>query len=453
MFSTSDTIAAIATPAGRGGIGIVRASGPEAHAIALAMLGRTEPLEPRRAIFGRVGVDAAGVPLGDEVVATFFPAPRSYTREDVVEISAHGSPVVLGAILQGMLGHGARLAQPGEFTFRAYLNGRLDLSQAEAVADLIEAVTPLQARTAFDQLEGSLATAIAGADARLFDLIARLEASLDFPDEGYHFIEPQDAAGEIGGIADLARGLIARAGEGRVIREGARVVIAGRANVGKSSLFNRLLDAERAIVTPVAGTTRDLVSETVSIGGVPVLLVDTAGVRETHDAVEAEGVRRAEAAAGTATLLLLVLDRSDRLTPTDERLLAQTASLARIVVANKADRTAAWRHEGLDAVATSAASGDGLGELRRCIASTLGRDLGADEPPRVTNARHSVLLARAAAALERASTLLSAPGGAAAEELVLVELHEARAAFEEVTGQRAPDDVLHHIFGRFCVGK
>jgi tRNA modification GTPase len=453
MFSTSDTIAAIATPAGRGGIGVVRASGPEAHAIALAILGRREPLEPRRALFGRVAVDASGVPLGDEVVATFFPAPRSYTREDVVEISAHGSPVVLGAILEGMLGHGARLARPGEFTFRAYVNGRLDLSQAEAVADLIEAVTPLQARTAFDQLEGSLASAIGGADTRLFDLIARLEASLDFPDEGYHFIEPRDAAREIGAIVDLVHGLIARAEEGRVIREGARVVIAGRANVGKSSLFNRLLDAERAIVTPVPGTTRDLVSDTVSIGGVPVLLVDTAGLRETHDEVEAEGVRRAEAAAGAATLLLLVLDRSDMLTPVDERFVAQTAGLARIVVANKADRAAAWRADALDAVATSATSGEGLGELRRRIAGELGRDLAADEPPRVTNARHSALLARAAGALDRAGTLLSTDGAPAAEELVLVELHEARAAFEEVTGRRTPDDVLHHIFNRFCVGK
>jgi tRNA modification GTPase len=453
MFSTSDTIAAIATPAGRGGIGIVRASGSEAHRIALALLDRSEALEPRRATFGRVRAGRPGTAVGDEVVATFFPAPRSYTREDIVEISGHGSPVVLGAILEDMLRHGARLARPGEFTFRAYINGRLDLSQAEAVADLIDAVTPLQARAAFDQLEGSLASAIAMADARLFDLVARLEASLDFPDEGYHFIEPQDAAADVAAVAGLVRGLIDRADEGRVIREGAHVVIAGRTNVGKSSLFNRLVDAERAIVTAVAGTTRDLVSETVGIGGVPVLLVDTAGMREAQDEVEAEGVRRAEAAAGAAHLLLLVLDRSSALTDEDEALVAQTAGAARIVVANKADRPAAWTPDRFDAVATSAATGAGIGELRHRIATALGRDMVGDEPPRVTNVRHAALLRRAGEALVRARALLEAPGGAAAEELVLLELHEARTAFEEVTGRRTPGDVLAHIFSRFCVGK
>ena len=453
MFSTSDTIAAIATPAGRGGIGIVRASGPDAHAIALAVLGRLEPLEPRRATFGRVRVRAAGVAIGDEVVATFFPAPRSYTREDVVEVSGHGSPVVLGAILEGMLEQGARLARPGEFTFRAYINGRLELSQAEAVADLIDAVTPLQARVAFDQLEGSLATAIAAVERRLFELIARLEASLDFPEEGYHFIEPHDAARDVRDIARVVRELIARAGEGRVIREGARVVIAGRANVGKSSLFNRLIDAERAIVTSVAGTTRDLVSETVSVDGVPVLLVDTAGVRATRDEVEAEGVRRAEAAAGAATLLLLVLDRSVPLTIDDERLLGPSTGAARIVVANKADRPPAWSEEAFAAVPTSATTGEGIGDLRRRVTAALGREAQTDEPPRVTNTRHARLLREADGALSRAEALLAAPGGAAAEELVLVELHEARSAFDEIAGRRTPDDVLEHIFSRFCVGK
>jgi tRNA modification GTPase len=453
MFSTSDTIAAIATPAGRGAIGIVRASGPEAHAIVLALLGRSAPLEPRRATFGRVCVRAGGVAIGDEVVATYFPAPRSYTREDVVEVSGHGSPVVLGAILEGMLEGGARLARPGEFTFRAYINGRFDLSQAEAVGDLIEAVTPLQARVAFDQLEGSLATAIAAVERRLFDLIASLEASLDFPDEGYHFIDPHDAAREVRDVGRVVRELIARAREGRVIREGARVVIAGRANVGKSSLFNRLIDAERAIVTPVPGTTRDLVSETLSVEGVPVLLVDTAGVRPTRDEVEAEGVRRAEAAAGGATVLLLVLDRSLPLTTDDERLLAQTAGGARIVVANKADRPPAWSDGAFAAVPTSATSGQGIGELRRRVAAALGRETSSDEPPRVTNIRHARHLQEASAALSRAETLLGAPGGAAAEELVLVELHEAMAAFEGVAGRRTPDDVLEHIFSRFCVGK
>ncbi len=315
MFSTDDSIVAIATPPGRGGIGIVRISGAGSPEIAAQIIDRSQPLEPRRATFTRIRAT-------DEVVATYFPAPHSYTGEHVVEISAHGSPVVLRAIVASAIAAGARLAEPGEFTLRAFLNGKRDLIQAEAVADLIEASTPVQARVAFDQLEGTLTERIAAIDGDLFDLIARLEASLDFPDEGYHFIEPSEAARRITSLVARFDDLLAGARAGRLIREGATVVVAGRPNVGKSSLFNLLAGADRAIVTPVAGTTRDLVSERVDIEGLAVTLVDTAGWRETQDVVEREGVARSKQARDVAALLLVVLDRSEPIRCEDEELLA-----------------------------------------------------------------------------------------------------------------------------------
>ena len=249
MFSTIDTIAAIATAAGRGAIGVVRISGPEAHAVGRAVLGREAPLRARHATFARLQPGTASTGVGDHVVATFFPAPHSYTTEDTIEISAHGSLVVLASILDACVRHGARIAAPGEFTFRAYIHGRIELTQAEAVADLVDSVTPLQARAAFDQLEGSLATAICGVSDVLLDLTAQLEASLDFPEEGFHFAEPARVRGEVERLRATVQDLLATANEGRAIREGRRVVIAGPPNAGKSSLFNRLAGLDRAIVS------------------------------------------------------------------------------------------------------------------------------------------------------------------------------------------------------------
>src|SRR5688572_3619080 len=267
MFSTSDTIVAIATPPGRGGIGVIRISGPDAAPIASKLTGRDRPLKPRHATFAKVAIGARHQRLLDQVVLTYFVAPASYTGEDVVEISAHGSPVVLASMLRAAIAAGARLAEPGEFTLRAFLNQKLDLIQAEAVADLIDAVTPLQARAAFDQLEGTLTTAITSIEKDLFDIVAKLEASLDFPDEGYHFVAPKDAAASIAGVIGRIDSLLAQAARGRLIREGAQVAIVGAPNVGKSSLFNALLNANRAIVTAVPGTTRDLLTERADIGG------------------------------------------------------------------------------------------------------------------------------------------------------------------------------------------
>ena len=448
MFSTEDTIVAIATPPGRGGIGVVRLSGPAAAAIARSLLQLTTPLAARHATFARTA--------GDQVVATHFPAPHSYTGEDVVEISAHGNPMVLRQIVEESMQEGARLAEPGEFTLRAFLTGRIDLVQAEAVGDLIEAVTPLQARAAFDQLEGTLTDLIGAADAALLDLIAGLEASLDFPEEGYHFVQAGTVAAAVRAVEERLAGLVRDAKRGRLLREGARIAIAGKPNVGKSSLFNALIGSGRAIVTAVPGTTRDLVTETTDFDGLRLELIDTAGVRDTENEAEAEGVARARRAWKTADLVLVVLDQSRPIDSADLDLLKETAAAARLVVANKRDLPAAWAPSELD-VATdpvSAMTGNGLDVLRERIRSRLEGESGAQrDPAAVTNVRHAALLERACESLRRALTALENSAGPAAEEFVLTDLHEARAALEEVTGKRTSEDVLRHIFSRFCIGK
>ena len=525
-FSTVDTIVAVATPPGRGGIGVVRLAGPDAHAIALRLVTHRDPFEPRHATFTRVRlkpdtteatngpnnpnnpvvsgfsrtteatnapnapvvsgfsrtieatngpndpvasgfsrtIEATNAPNApvvsgfsrtvidviDHVVVTFFPGPASYTGDDVVELSAHGSPVVLRAIMAAAVGHGARLAEPGEFTLRAFLNGRIDLMQAEAVADLIEAATPLQARAAFDQLDGTLTRAIGEIDAALFDLIARLEASVDFPDEGYHFVEPGALAHAIDELMSRTRTLLAGARRGRLIREGLRVAIAGAPNVGKSSLFNALVGTSRAIVAEMPGTTRDFVTEVVDIDGLRVTLVDTAGLRETSDPVESEGVERSQQAIAVADLVLTVVDGS-------RRLLSQIIDNKELIVSNKSDLPtaeetpeAAERTPG--AVFVSALTGDGLDELRRRIVAALDVD-GARDRPEMTNVRHIALVQRAHEALGRARSAALAEGGSMSEEFVLADLQDARAALEEVSGRRAPEDLLAHIFSRFCIGK
>src|SRR5438309_3666946 len=346
MFSTNDTIVAIATPPGRGGIGVVRLSGPDAHAITLRLVTHNGSLRPRRATLTRIActTDAAAEPI-DQVVVTSCPRPHSYTGDDVVEVSAHGSPVILRAIVEAAIDRGARLAEPGEFTLRAFLNGRIDLMQAEAVADLIDAVTPLQARAAFDQLEGTLTAAIAGLDAALFDLVARLEASVDFPDEGYHFVEPGALGRAIDDLAGRTAALLAGARRGRLVREGLQVAIVGEPNVGKSSLFNALAGAARAIVTDVPGTTRDLVTDVVEVDGLRVTLVDTAGLRDSADPIETQGVERAIQAQQVADLVLVVLDASRPLSAVATGIGVGAGAAHQhgkvLYVANKSDLTAA----------------------------------------------------------------------------------------------------------------
>ena len=454
MFSTSDTIVAIATPPGRGGIGVVRLSGVEARKIARQLIGGAAPLEPRRATFTSIRGHAENSETAengakiDHVVATYFPAPHSYTGDDVVELSAHGSPVILRTIVGACITCGARLAEPGEFTLRAFLNGRIDLPQAEAVADLIDAATPLQARAAFDQLQGTLTHQIGEIDRKLFDLVARLEASVDFPDEGYHFLDAAAVAAELDELIARTAALLASARRGRLIRDGLQVAIVGAPNVGKSSLFNALAGADRAIVTNVPGTTRDLVTEVVDIEGLPVTLVDTAGLREPADVVEAEGVARAGRAQDVADLVLFVLDRSR---PLPDTRTPQTRCDKVLYVANKADLTAAWRRE--DAIDVSAVTGAGLDALRARIGDALDVE-SRNDPPALTNVRHIALVERADDALRRARQAAHCErGDALSEEFVLADLQDARAALEEISGRRAPEDLLAHIFSRFCIGK
>ena len=446
LFSTADTIVALATPPGHSGLGVVRLSGPEAVAIAQQLTDRPTPFQPRYATLAKV-------PGVDQVIVTWFAAPHSYTGEDVIEISSHGSPWVLQTIVELACNAGARLAQPGEFTLRAYLNGHLDLVQAEAVADLIDAVTPLQARVAFDQLEGTLTGAVQTIDAQLFELVAKLEASLDFPDEGFHFITRSVATADLERVRDELARLANDGRRGRLIREGRVVVISGRPNVGKSSLFNALVGANRAIVTPLAGTTRDLLTERLDVCGIPITLVDTAGLRASTDVIEEEGVKRAESARAGAALTLLVLDRSQPLTADDERLL-RGASGPRLVIANKSDLESAWSSDdvGTATLAVSAATGAGLDAMRTAMVTALSGTPGEDwrDPPRLSNLRHLQQVEHALVAVER--SLVGLREGAT-EELVLAELGDARQALESLTRTRTSDDLLVHIFSRFCIGK
>ena len=389
-------------------------------------------------------------------MATAFPSPESYTGDDVVEISAHGSPVLLDRIVALARAAGARLAEPGEFTFRAYLNGKLDLVQAEAVADLVDAVTPLQARIAFDQLEGTITARILEIDGQLFDLIARLEASLDFPGEGYHFVEADEVAREVGAIRRRVDRLLDGAARGRLIREGCQVVIVGRPNVGKSSLFNRLLGVARAIVTPTAGTTRDLVTDVTDLSGLAVTLVDSAGIHATSEAVEVEGVSRARGALGVAAAAVVVVDRSAPLERDDWAILEETGAVERVVAVNKVDEPASWTPTSLVlgreavVVEVSARTGEGMERLRAALRDVLTGGESLRDTAGVANSRHIGLLERVGEALGVAE---KAAARGAAEEFVLADLQLAREGLDELSGKRTPDDVLRHIFERFCIGK
>jgi tRNA modification GTPase len=481
QMTPPDTIVALATPPGRGGLAVVRLSGPEAFPIALSLLERPVAFTPRHAVLARISVPAG--PIQDDVIVLPFAAPASYTGEPVVEISVHGSTVIAGAVVQAAVEAGARPAGPGEFTLRAFLNGRLDLAQAEAVRDLVEATTPLQARVAFDQLTGTLSGRLAEIEQELFGLSARLEASIDFPDEGYRFVGPGEVEAILRAVRERVEALVVEGKQGRLVREGATVALAGRTNVGKSTLFNRLVGHDRAIVTEVPGTTRDLLTEVVTLDGLRVTLVDTAGVRASADPVEREGVARADRARAAADLVVLVLDGSAPLEDEDLRLLEETGGGPRVVVRNKADLPAATFEvsplpdappglrraspgrvtfevsplpdaAGAGVVAVSGLSGSGVDDLIRSINRKLGWS-GVAEPPALSNPRHIELLGRVREALDAAGQLLAnaAAGETVPEEMVLADLQRARAALEEVTGRRTTDDLLNEIFAKFCVGK
>ena len=462
MFSPADTIVAISTPSGRGGIGVVRVSGPESKDVSRAILRLRGVLEPRRATVTAVVSPQHDRPV-DQVVVTYFPGPASYTGEDVVEISGHGSPVMLRQIVRAAVTAGARLAEPGEFTLRAFLNERMDLVQAEAVDDIIQAVTPLQARAAFDQLEGTVSGRISEIESAVFDLVARLEASVDFPDEGYRFVTHDAVSREVEGLMERTDLLLADANRGRMIREGAQVVIAGKPNVGKSTLFNRLLGAPRAIVTDVAGTTRDLLTERLELNGIALTLIDTAGLRSGGDAIESEGMARAQAARDVARLVIVVLDQSRPIDEEDTTLLDETRTLDRVLVINKIDLPPQWNETDLGGGTLRETERDhivrlslleeadaDLAKLRDAVSQVLLNGEELRDAPSITNLRHIELLERARVAFGRAAAAAAAQSP---EELVLADLTEARHALEEVTGKRTTEDVLRRIFAEFCIGK
>lgn len=463
-MDSQDTIAAIATPVGTAGIGVIRISGPQALAAASTVFisprGSAQDF-PTHTVHHGILVDASSRERIDDVVLTVFLAPRSYTGEDVAEISCHGGIAVLRSALDAVLRAGARLAEPGEFTRRAFLNGRIDLAQAEAVNDLIRARTDDSRRAAIRQLDGRLSEAVRDASESLLGVIAAIEAAIDFPDD----VEEPDAdwmAGEIGAVKAGVDEMIASFGSGRIYREGLRLVIAGRVNVGKSSLLNALLRSSRAIVTPIPGTTRDVIEESLEIHGIPVVAVDTAGIRSTEDPVERIGVELSEQSVRDADLILLVIDISEGITQADTELLDRVGDKPVVVVLNKCDllpeeargletkEYARRLGRSLPAVQTSVSSGQGIEELETTISGLVAsRGLGA-EGVLVTNARHLESLRSASESLSQALATIASHE---AIDLISLDLVAARNALGLITGETASEDLLDRIFSEFCIGK
>jgi tRNA modification GTPase len=445
MAPPIDTIAAVATPCGQGAVAIVRLSGPRARPV-VESIWKGRPLDPpRRARLGRV-VDADGRTI-DQVLVTRFQAPASFTGEDVVEIASHGGLLVTRRILDAVLAAGARPAEPGEFTQRAYLNGRIDLTQAEAVMDVITAQTDLALRAANEQLAGRLGERIRALRAGLVDLLAHVEAGIDFPDED---IDPDTGAALVARLVDAHRevaALLETADQGRILREGVRTVIAGPPNAGKSSLLNRLLGFDRAIVSEIAGTTRDTIEEVINLRGLPLRLVDTAGLRDPSDPLEQQGVARSNAALATAGL---VLEMADLTLPRDRHPSLETSG-RRILLLNKCDLDPHPSWSGSPGIRLSCKSGAGFDELADAIERQLTGDRAHWHPDLVAiNARHRACLVRAADALAAARRVLDA---GEPFELAAAEVRAAAEAVGDVVGRIGNEEVLDVIFGRFCIGK
>jgi tRNA modification GTPase len=445
------------------------------------MLRLTHALEPGRTVLGeliepcRAGAPArlperemkavasatsrAGAPAPheqriDEVVVTYFAKPHSYTTDDIIEISAHGSPVVLRHIVELCVAAGARLAEPGEFTMRAFLNGRIDLTQAEAVRDVIDSQTLYQAKVAAQQLEGALSRRLQPIKQKLVELIALLEAGIDFAEDDVSVLPDATILDHIAAVQAPLEQLSATFAYGKIVHEGLTLAIVGRPNVGKSSLFNQLVERERAIVTATPGTTRDLVSETVAIGGIPVKLVDTAGIRDALDEAESIGIRKSMEALADADLVLVVLDASQGEIAEDAELLRQAENRSMIVVANKCDlgSSGQWSvTSGQRFVRTSALTGEGIAELRAEILRHIGGETGMQaESGFLTNVRHQGLIQDSLVALTAAK---NAVAGRVPHEMLLLDLYNALRPLDAITGATTPDDILNLIFSTFCVGK
>jgi tRNA modification GTPase len=451
-----DTIAAISTPLGQGGIGIVRLSGPEAGAIAQRLFRPRrayDQIPPHRLILGHI-LDHQGRVV-DEVLLAFMPAPRSYTTENVVEINCHGGYAALRRVLELAISQGARLARPGEFTLRAFLGGRLDLAQAEAVLEVIQARTGAALRLAAGHLAGGLGRELGRVRETLLDLLARLDASLDFPEESEE-LDPAALAARLASPLHTLETLAATYQEGRLLREGLRVVIAGRPNVGKSSLLNRLLQADRAIVTDIPGTTRDVIEESITLAGVAVRLSDTAGLRESGDPAEALGVARTHQVMGQADLVLYLVDGSAPLDPEDVLNLQQLPAHRGLAVINKIDLPRVLQEAklqeaaGLPVVQISALTGSGLADLQQTMVDqAMGGGLSHNGEI-ITQTRHHQHIRQALACLNAARHRLEPP---AAWELAALEIRDALRELGEITGEEVGDAVLERIFAQFCIGK
>jgi tRNA modification GTPase len=462
---TNDTIVAIATPLGRGGIGIVRLSGPDARRLLSSQLELRSALLPGRARYCAI-VDG-GARL-DEGVVIWFAAPNSYTGEDVLEVAAHGSPVILDLLVRRALEAGARLARPGEFTERAFLHGRIDLTQAEAVRDLIEAETLYQVRVAAEQLGGALSRRVAPVKEQLVALVTLLEAGIDFAEDDIDVTPDAEIARRLDTLDAALAPIAATFREGRLVHNGLTMAIVGRPNAGKSSLFNRLVERERAIVTATPGTTRDLVTERISLGGIPIELVDTAGLRETEDEAESHGIARTEGAMADADLVLLLLDATAavdadgalRLPEEDARLLASLEGRSPLVVLNKIDLARPTRLDGAqlanmqnkmsELAQVSALTGEGVPELR---ARLLGRVRGSGndaEGGMLTSLRHYEAMQGCTQALARARAALAER---VPHEMLLLDLYAALQQLDQLTGATTADNILNRIFSSFCIGK
>lgn len=452
---------------------MVRIAGPEARKIAEPLLRLRHEIEPGRTIFGELvemvpcedktptspanearetGHRAGDIARIDEVVVTYFAKPHSYTTDDVIEISAHGSPVVLRHIVDACVSAGARLAEPGEFTMRAFLNGRIDLTQAEAVRDLIDSQTLYQAKVAAQQLDGALSRRLQPIKQKLVELIAALEAGIDFAEDDVAVMPDAKIRERINQVRAPLEELSASFAFGKIVHEGLTLAIVGRPNVGKSSLFNRLVERERAIVTATPGTTRDLVSETVALGGIPVKLVDTAGIRHALDEAESIGIRKSMEALADADLVLVVLDASHPLTPEDEELLRHAGSRPMIVVGNKSDLAASDQDlPSKTRVLTSALSGEGIPELRNEILRHIGGEVGTQaEAGFLTNVRHQRLIEDSLSALQAATKAVAEK---IPHEMLLLDLYNSLRPLDAITGATTTDDILNLIFSTFCIGK
>jgi tRNA modification GTPase len=449
-LNTRDTIVAISTPPGHSGLGVVRLSGRDARAIAgrFVRFPSSHVWHSWTASLGAL-LDSEGEVI-DRVVITFFEAPRSYTAEDVVEISCHGSPVLLRHTVERASTAGARLAEPGEFTLRAFLNGRIDLPRAEAIRDLIESTTLYQARIAAQQMEGSVSRRLAPVKEQLLELVALLEAGIDFAEDDVSVAPAEEILRRLAPIQDGVGRLIASFAFGKLVCSGITLAIVGRPNVGKSSLFNRLLEQDRAIVTDIPGTTRDLVSESASIQGIPIKFVDTAGIRAGQDLLESLGIERSYQAIADADLTLVVLDACQALTPEDQELIDRARRHGRFVLAgNKSDLEHARAIE--SALPVSALTGDGIDALRAAIVSEVAPGgTASQEPGFITSLRHEQLLRDTREALEAARKAVEF---GIPHEMLLLDLYGALRPIDAITGATTADDILNRIFSTFCIGK